>query len=211
MHLSKFEPRAPSECVRPSTGGISMPKKETAKSRVSKIAGKGLSGDELTKKEQAAVNASATSQDETPKKEKKKAEKKKAEKEGKRSDRRPVHHSCHATRGAGRFRTGMTPRRSPRLTFSTGLAAYPRFHLDFTPTSAYWLGRGFLRREHPPRSPNSGPGEGDHGLSRTAQRPPQTVRLYRFRQDYPRKGRPRETSLIISTLGGQDVLATNIW
>jgi hypothetical protein len=52
-----------------------MPKKETS-SRVSKIAGKGLAGGELTKKEQAAVNASATSQDETPKKAKKKAEKK---------------------------------------------------------------------------------------------------------------------------------------
>ncbi|MGZ8409916.1 MAG: hypothetical protein ACXWVS_08365 [Hyphomicrobium sp.] len=47
-----------------------MPKKETG-SRVSKIAGKGLAGDELTEKEQAAGNASATSQDETPKKEKK--------------------------------------------------------------------------------------------------------------------------------------------
>ena len=61
-----------------------MPKKETANSRVSKIAGKGLSGDELTKKEQAAVNASATSQDETPKKEKKKAEKKAEKKERRR-------------------------------------------------------------------------------------------------------------------------------
>ena len=57
-----------------------MPKKETG-SRVSKIAGKGLAGGKLTKKEQAAVNASATSQDETPKKaEKKKKTEKKIEK-----------------------------------------------------------------------------------------------------------------------------------
>ena len=51
-----------------------MPKKETG-SRVPKIAGKGLAGGKLTKKEQAVVNTSATSQDETPKKTPKKAEK----------------------------------------------------------------------------------------------------------------------------------------
>ena len=142
-----------------------MPKKETT--------GKGLAGGELTKKEQAAVNASATSQDETPKKEKKKAEKKKAEKKkaekkNRRSDRRPVHHSCHATRGCWPIQDG-DDAKAPAPNMS-GLDASMRDnpHTWHSPSSALpsglhhnlhllaQIGRGLLRRDHPPRSPNSG-------------------------------------------------------
>ena len=67
-------------------------------------------------------------------------------------------------------------------------------------------GRAVLRRDHPQPHPprrlhkRRRPQERDHGLSRPPQRRSQTLHLDQVRRRNPRKSRPRETSVRVTTL-----------
>src|SRR5512132_1962242 len=86
------------------------------------------------------------------------------------------------------------------------LAAHPRFHLHFTPTSASWLNLvepffAEITEQRIRRGAFNSVAELEKAImDYLEQHNANTVRLDRFRRGYPRKGRPRETSVGISTL-----------